>query len=310
MANTASPVRILVTGADGFLGSHLVRGLAQAGHDVLSLVYARAPRAGERRIDLTQPAQLDALDAPVDAVVHAAGSVDGHVSYRAMFAANVRATEHLTRWARARHVQHFVHFSTVAVYGPMTVGEDRDEQTPRLGLGLGLPYMHTKALAERVVERSGVPYTLLRPPVVLGRGDTVISRAFRDALAGPGLPLLPSAHLNRRVSLAFVEGIVEVVGLLLARGPLGAPLHAVDVDLTLGELADAYAQLLGVRRNASSISWKQAVQTVNEVGYTWLVVSARFGQHYVSERLVRELGYRSGLSLESAIRSGLSSLQG
>ena len=310
IANTARPVRILVTGADGFLGSHLVRELAQDGHAVVPLVFGRAARAGEFRIDLTQPAGLAALDGAFDAVVHAAGRVDGHASYAAMFAANVEATANVARWARKQGVRHFVHFSSVAVYGPLTLGEGRDERTPRLGLRLGLPYMRTKALAERLVEQSGVPYTLVRSPVVIGAGDTVISRGFRDALLGRGLPLLPGASLKRRVSLAFVEGLAEVVRRLLARGPLLGPVHAADAEVSFGELADAYAQLLGVRRNVTSISWKQAVQAIPEVGFTWLVASARFGQHYARERLVSELGYRSPRSLESAIRSGLSSLQG
>ena len=122
-------MRILVTGADGFIGSHVATALAEAGHVVLSIVYGRAPEQGELRIDLARPDALRQLPDDVEAVVHAAGAVDGHASYARMYAANVRTTELLAGWASLRKVAHFVHLSSVAVYGPLALGEERDERT-------------------------------------------------------------------------------------------------------------------------------------------------------------------------------------
>jgi dihydroflavonol-4-reductase len=302
-------MRILVTGADGFIGRHVARSLERAGHDVLRSVYAREAGPGEVRVDLADRAALARLPRRVEAVVHAAGAVDAHLSLRTMLRANVHATEHLTAWAAAARVRHFVHLSSVAVYGPLLLGEQRSEQTPRLGLLVGLPYMLTKARAERVVEHSGVPYTLLRPPAVLGQGDSVVTRGFIDARRRGGLPMLPGASRERLVSLVFVDGLSEIIRRLLEHGPLGAPLHAVDVELSLGALAQAYERALGTPLSFAPTRWAAAVHNRNEVGLAWLQVSARFGQHYLRERLVSELGYRSRLSLDSAIQSGLSGLQ-
>jgi nucleoside-diphosphate-sugar epimerase len=302
-------MRILVTGSDGFIGSHVARGLAAAGHRVVRLVFARPPAADELRVDLTHEAALARVPRDIDVIVHAAGAVDAHASYPQMFAANVRTTRNLLAWAPAR-VHHFVHFSSVAVYGPLVLGEDRSEATPRLGLHLGLPYMRTKATAERAVETSGIPYTLVRPPVVLGAGDSVLSRGFHDALCHEGVPLVPGAHLERRVSVAVVEGLAEVVRLCVAQGPLAGPLHAVDANLTVAELAGHYARALGRPLRTTPISWAAAVRSRNEAGIAWLVASTRFGQHYRAERLLTERGYAPNFSLESAIASGLSSLQG
>jgi nucleoside-diphosphate-sugar epimerase len=196
------------------------------------------------------------------------------------------------------------------VYGPLALGEQRGEHTPRLGRALGLPYMRTKAHAEQLVEQSGVPYTLLRPPAVLGAGDAVVSAGFLDALGPSGLPMLPGASRERWVSLACVEGLVQVVRLLLAHGPLYAPLHAVDLQLTFGELVAAYTRVLGREFQYVPTSWQRALRLRNEVGLAWLIASSRFGQHYLCDRLVSELGYRSQVRLDSAIQSGLSSLQG
>ncbi|MEY4514064.1 MAG: hypothetical protein RLZZ450_6186 [Pseudomonadota bacterium] len=303
-------MRILVTGADGFVGGHLAHGLEATGHDVVRSVYARPAREGEVRVDLALPSDLARLPPHVDAVVHAAGNVDPLRSARVMHRANVLATKHLLAWAGREGCQHFVHFSSVAVYGMLALGEARSEQTARLGRGLGLPYMRTKARAEQLVEHSGVPYTLLRPPAVLGAGDTVVSRGFVDALGPGGLPMLPGASTARRVSLSCVEGLVDIVRLLLARGPLYAPLHAVDFELTFGELASAYARALGRPFHYAPTGWARAYQLRNEVGLAWILASSRFGQHYLCSRLVSDLGYRSRRTLDSAIQSGLSSLQG
>jgi nucleoside-diphosphate-sugar epimerase len=178
---------VLVTGADGFIGGHVARALSSVGHTVTGVVYGRAAGEGEVRVDLTVPEQLSALPHGVDAVVHAAGVVDPRAAH-AMAAVNVGGTAALTAWSRAQRVGHFVQLSSVAVYGPLVLGRDRSEEAPRLGLALGLPYMRTKARAERVVAAAQVPYTLIRPPAVLGPGDTVITPGFVAALTGAGIP--------------------------------------------------------------------------------------------------------------------------
>lgn len=310
VANTHARMRTLVTGADGFLGSHLVRALTSAGHEVFGAVFARPAGAREVRVDLTQPEQLRALPDGIEAIVHAAGSVDARLSSAQLFAVNTRATEHVLAWAKRSVLRHFVHISSVAVYGPCTLGERRSERTPRLGALLGLPYMRSKARAEQAIERSGVPYTLLRPPVVLGARDTVISRGYYDALCGEGIPLAPGARLSHRVSLCAAEGLSALVARVLEHGPLCEAVHAVDAELTFAELSTHYARALNRPLRYTQVSTREALRRRNDVGFAWLVASSRFGQHYSRERLVRQLGYRSEVSLESAIESGLSGLQG
>jgi nucleoside-diphosphate-sugar epimerase len=303
-------MRVLLAGADGFIGRHLARALAAAGHELTPLVYGRSPREGELRVDLTQPSQLALLPLGIEALINASGIVDARVASARIFAVNQAGTEHLVAWARAQGVRHFVQMSSVAAYGPLVLGEQRTEQTPRLGRLLGLPYMRSKARAEVALERSGLGYSILRPAAVLGSGDSVVTPGFVTALGGAGLPLLPGADPAHLVSLSLVDGLVETCLRTLSRGPLRCAVHAVDVELPLLELARGFAAEMGRSCNFARISVVEALTRRADAGFSWWVASARFGQHYTRALRTRLLGEGSVPSLKAAISAGLSGLQG
>ena len=120
------------------------------------------------------------------------------------------------------------------MYGPLLLGEDRDEQTPRLG-GWAGPRVHAQQGSRGACASSsrGVPYTLLRPPAIVGAGDTVISRGFVEALAGERASRwFPGRDPDRRVSVAFAEGVVERGRARPGPGPLGGAVHVVDAELS------------------------------------------------------------------------------
>lgn len=303
-------MHLLLTGADGFIGSHLASGLRAAGHQLLCAVYGREPHPGELRVDLTDPQALRHLPGGIDVVVNASGVVDPGVGSRRMFAVNLHGTRHLLDWARAQGVRHFVQLSSVSVYGPLVVGEQRSELAPRLGLTLGLPYMRSKAWAELAVERSRVPYSIVRPAAVLGAGDTIVTPGFATALRGSGLPLVAGASPTRRVSLTLTEGLTDDIVRLVAEGPIGLAVHSTHVEVPLRELAELFATELGLTCNFARISWHEALSKIGDPGFSWLVASARFGQHYSRERQSRILGRGPEPALRHAILAGLSGLQG
>jgi nucleoside-diphosphate-sugar epimerase len=169
--------RVVVTGAAGFLGSHLVSRARAAGSAVLEVVRETPPgdvsatgaRVAIGRL-LAEPRVLDGTDV----LVHAAAIRHRHGADPAAYrASNVDLTEALLRAAAGR-VRRFVHVSSVGVYGfPPPERLPIDERAPFAPRTL---YSQTKIDAEKLVRRLapelGVPFTIVRPTIIYGPGDT------------------------------------------------------------------------------------------------------------------------------------------
>ena len=155
---------IAVTGATGFLGSHLAIGLTQAGARVRAVV--RRPERGEWLMDgygievvhgdLTDPASLVRAFDGVDAVVSNAALAGRGKHYDSYYEANVHGTANVVNAVAEAGVSRMVQISTVGVYRTRLLGPN-DEDTPMLSgneralssLFTDWRYANTKSLAEQ-----------------------------------------------------------------------------------------------------------------------------------------------------------------
>jgi 2-alkyl-3-oxoalkanoate reductase len=206
-------VIVVVTGANGLVGSRLCAALAHRGASVRAVVRraGSAPAVAgvsEQVGDFTDNAFAGTVLAGADAAVttvHPMGS-DGHVQRLV----GVEGTQTFARTAAAVGVQRFVHVSTAAAYDRSPGVGDVDESSPLVGDDAG-DYAVTKRDADLAVEAvEGLTRVLLRPPAVLGPGESSIWNTVRpagirrDEAARHAVPdqSFPWVHVDDLVALA------------------------------------------------------------------------------------------------------------
>jgi nucleoside-diphosphate-sugar epimerase len=246
-------MRCLVTGASGFVGSHLVDALVARGDEVTALVRRTSNRRwlehGAVRCTLgsfDDPASLEDAVRGQDAVFHIAGVITA-LTRRDYFRTNVDGTRRLVEACRraAPGLKRFLHVSSLAACGPARGIPAVDETTPCHPVS---PYGESKLGGERAAMAASpdLPVTAVRPPVVVGPRDSALLPFFRVAKHG----LRPILGERKHLSLVYVSDLVA--GILLAAS---APRAAGQVYFVTGRgwhdydaLSLAMARASGVRR--------------------------------------------------------------
>jgi dihydroflavonol-4-reductase len=247
--------KTLVTGGTGFVGTHLVRALAERG-DELRLLARRSSDVGslsgiefERATgDVTDRRAVRRAMQGVERVFHVAGAVSMRPSDRErVFAVNVRGTRIVLEEALEAKVGRVVHTSSVAAVGPAKPKGTADESQAFMIGHLGIAYVNAKHEAEvqalRLAAR-GLPVVVVNPSFVLGPDDP----------AGGGSMQLVQRFLTRRLP-AYVDGGLNIVdvrdvarGHLLAdeRGDVGERYILAGRNFTLDRLFADMTRISGV----------------------------------------------------------------
>jgi len=186
-------VRVTVTGGSGFIGSHVVDHLVEAGHEVI-VVDTRPPHRGDvvyREGDILDLSALVRATAGCEAVFHLAAVANVNDAYAdpvGTMEVNVVGTARVCEAARRNQVGRTIMASTVWVYASATGDGPLHEDTPLLPTGSGHVYTASKVAAELVLssfgELYGLPYTILRYGVPFGprmRDELVIPRFLNSA---------------------------------------------------------------------------------------------------------------------------------
>jgi nucleoside-diphosphate-sugar epimerase len=254
-------MRVLVTGAAGFVGSHLAEALIASGHDVVGLdafveYYPRAikeanivalrsePRFTFLETDLRHDDLAPALDG-VDAVIHAAamaGLPRSWTEFRSYMDCNLLGTQRLLDVARSSNLRRFIHISTSSVYGRDAVG---DETTPTRPVS---PYGVTKLAAENLVlafvDNYGFPATILRYFSIFGprqRPDMAYNIFIEALLDGRPLTVFGDGGQSRTntyvtdavtATIAAIEG--GAVGEIYNIGG-GEPITLIEAIRVIGD---------------------------------------------------------------------------
>ena len=245
----------LITGASGFLGSHLTRLLVQQGEQVRVLV---RPGSETRALaglpvervggDLRDASSLAAAVQGVQRVFHVAADYRLWTpNPQEIYDSNVAGTRHLLEAARRAGVEKFVYTSSVATLAVPRGDDLPDERTQaRLEEMIG-HYKRSKFLAEREVlaaARDGLPAVVVNPSAPVGPGDwkpTPTGQLVLDFLRGRMVVRPPAGGLN----LVPVEDVARGHVLALERGRPGERYLLAGENLTLDAVWELLAGICG-----------------------------------------------------------------
>ncbi len=233
-------MRVLVTGATGFVGREVLRQLHTAGHEARVLVRntkAAADRlpqptcvTGFHRGDVTELRSLTGAARGCDAVIHLVGIISefGPVTYERL---HVEATRNMVAAAQADGVERFVHMSALGT---------RANAASR--------YHQTKWAAEEVVRRSGLDYTIFRPSVIYGPEDHFVNLFARMARWTPLLPVIGRG--TTLLQPVAVETVARCFVQALTRSECMGQTYDVcgPEKLTAPRMLDAISAVTGRRR--------------------------------------------------------------
>jgi|GEM_PF-731402 len=251
-------MHVLLTGASGFIGQHLLRRLVRDGHEVTCLVRDRGravvEAAGGRALaaDLLDPASLGGLPADADAVIHLVGggrvSSVGESGLAELRRLNVETTRNLLS-ALPRPPGKLLHMSSVSAQG-VRDGEVIAEDSPCLPRS---PHEIAKHESEREAEAwcsaHAVPLAILRPAQVYGPGDVRSEIPTMLRLLRVGLFPIFGAGQNLMVPMIHVADVVELTVRALAL-PFSGTRHftLTGPQYTVMQTARIFSQVVGRTR--------------------------------------------------------------
>ncbi|MFE1838258.1 NAD-dependent epimerase/dehydratase family protein [Streptomyces sviceus] len=264
-----SPLRVVLTGATGFVGGtvldRLLRDRAD-GRDLEVRALVRTvpddrreqPGVEWRRVDLSDPASLVGAASGADVLVHLAARVDG--TERECERTNIDGTRAVVEEARRAGVRRIVHLSTAAVYGP---GPHRGIPVDGVTPAPVSAASRTRLAAERIALDAGA--VVLRPGLVLGAGDRWVVPGLRELLRR-----VPARWDGGRgqLSLVAVEDLARLVT-ALATAPDAVPsgiFHAGHpVPVRGGDLMARLAELDVLPPVTDELTWEQCLARLREV---------------------------------------------
>jgi dihydroflavonol-4-reductase len=307
-------MKAFVTGATGFVGSHVARLLGEQGADLRLLVrrHSRLDNVAQLKAELVTGdlSDADSLRKGMqgcDAVFHVAAD------YRLwtpdpqpMYAANVEGTEQVIRAAQAAGVRRIVYTSSVATMGFKREPQAVNEETPVAEGDMIGHYKRSKFMAEQIAIRmaqQGAPVVIVNPSTPIGEQDikpTPTGRIVVDFL-NRKFP----AYVETGLNLVDVNDAARGHLLALEKGRIGERYILGGENLTLKQILDVLAGITGLPSPSVKLPYAVAfVSGIFDTFFTGVLMnreprvtldSVRMGRKMMwasSAKAQRELGYQ------------------
>jgi dihydroflavonol-4-reductase len=308
-------MRAFVTGATGFVGSHVARVLAEQGADLRLLVRSSSnPKNiqglnAERVVgDLRNPPSLEKAMAGCDVVFHVAADYRLWIrDPEQMYRTNVEGTRTILQATRSNRVRRMVYTSSVATMGFASNGQPADENSPVSLENMIGHYKRSKFMAEQLVlqaAKSGMDVVVVNPTTPVGEQDikpTPTGQIIVDFLKKK-FPAYVDTGLNLVDVIECARGHVAA----LERGRSGQRYILGGENLTLKQILDKLAAITGLRSPTVRVPYIVALATgvVDEIvtGHIFrrepraTIDAVRMGRKKMfvsSAKAERELGWKT-----------------
>ncbi|MEO8456252.1 MAG: NAD-dependent epimerase/dehydratase family protein [Chloroflexota bacterium] len=263
-------MKALVTGATGFLGSHIAERLVQRGEQVRALVRPTSRTSFLEglgveivRGDVTDAPSLPAALSGVDVVYHAAAMVSDWAAWDEFKSVTIGGTRNMLKAARDANVGRFLYVSTDGVYRYQDLRHGVTEETPmERHFGAFDYYRRSKTAAERIVrkymERGDLPVTIVRPALILGERDAAMLPGVIQHLSLPGSIYLGSGR--NRLPIVYAGDVAELSILAATNLPsAGQTYNAVNEEyVTQRDLFAITSEEAGVPSPKRSLPFRAA----------------------------------------------------
>lgn len=306
-------MKILVTGANGFVGSRTCLHLEEAGHEVVRVSHRGSSGYAA---DIGDPSSFETLDhiEDIDTVVHCAGIAHrfGRVSKREFERVNVDGVRNVVEFCARKSVRRFVHLSSVLVYGnsfsavPITEDHELNPQDD---------YSSSKLAGEQAAtiacSMAGIDLVILRPVPIIGEGSRGnVSRLVRAIDRGRFIWI---GNGENKKSFVYVGDVARAIEASLVTENQHSIFNVVGGDISVAELVRTISVSLGkpearlhipgslariglaFSRPASGFSLVRRYRRTLE---TWLAESVYSGEKFEAQGFVPRTNISDGLRLE------------
>jgi nucleoside-diphosphate-sugar epimerase len=207
-------VKTLLTGATGFIGTHLIKNLAERGRDIRCLIRKTSDTKHLKQLgvelfvgDLTSRDSLKGAAKDVNIIFHLAGEVYSS-KCRDYYKINVDGTKNLVEECLSENIERFVYLSSIAAVGPMRDILLNEQSICRPVNPYGRSKFETERILIKSFDRYGFPITILRAPIVYGpsRRHNIITKILQMIYKGRFLIVGDGKKLR---SLCYIDNLCQ-----------------------------------------------------------------------------------------------------
>ncbi len=322
-------MKILLTGASGFLGGYLAEKLTSRRHQVRALVRETSDKSVLEKLknveffvgDLRDKKSLQGCLEGVDAVIHAGATTQG--SMDDFEQGTIEGTRYMMEMAKDAKLKLFLHVSSLVVYDVNSLGRNPlineafplEKHPEKVG-----PYAYTKTESEKIVrtyaEKYDIPLIVVRPGLIFGARRNLFFPHLGFAAAG-GLLIVKIGWDTKVLPLTWVDNCCEIMARLLTHKPaIGKTYNIVDPQtITYREYIRYWRRALGVKGVTVAVPFSllKLAAFMFELLNKLPKLKGKFGMsryrlvpkfkkmRFDGSLVLRELGWYPDISLEEAL---------